>query len=279
MRSRRGFTLIELLVVIAIIAVLAAILFPIFAKARAAARKAGCSSNMVQLGKAIKMYSSDYDDTFPTNRNKYISGTSAGVAYPYVSVYCNLSHPTYVPESQPVPFRGQPQYSFNFVEGVSPYVEKLEDTSGAETIWRCPSASENSYPPAGTWAAAARVTYCMNWYICEQTESKMAESAGVMVLREMDRRVNAIARPHPSTVPTSSSVYGGGAPVYAFFDAPTAGDDSVVINLPDPKRHGDGMNVLFGDVHVKYVPLSMVTSAPYQDANMRWKIGDLFISP
>jgi prepilin-type N-terminal cleavage/methylation domain-containing protein/prepilin-type processing-associated H-X9-DG protein len=57
----RGFTLIELLVVIAIIAILAAILFPVFAQARESARKASCQSNLKQLGNAILMYSSDYD--------------------------------------------------------------------------------------------------------------------------------------------------------------------------------------------------------------------------
>jgi len=62
-RSNRGFTLIELLVVIAIIAILAAILFPVFAQARAAARKAVCLSNMKQLGIASSMYFQDYDET------------------------------------------------------------------------------------------------------------------------------------------------------------------------------------------------------------------------
>lgn len=62
-RSKKGFTLIELLVVIAIIAILAAILFPVFAKAREKARQASCLSNMKQLGLAVKMYSMDNDDT------------------------------------------------------------------------------------------------------------------------------------------------------------------------------------------------------------------------
>jgi prepilin-type N-terminal cleavage/methylation domain-containing protein/prepilin-type processing-associated H-X9-DG protein len=64
-RHTGGFTLIELLVVIAIIAILAAILFPVFAQAREKARQASCQSNLKQLGLATMMYTQDYDGTFP----------------------------------------------------------------------------------------------------------------------------------------------------------------------------------------------------------------------
>jgi prepilin-type N-terminal cleavage/methylation domain-containing protein/prepilin-type processing-associated H-X9-DG protein len=63
--KKSGFTLIELLVVIAIIAILAAILFPVFARAREKARQASCSSNLKQLALGILMYAQDYDETFP----------------------------------------------------------------------------------------------------------------------------------------------------------------------------------------------------------------------
>ena len=61
----RGFTLIELLVVIAIIAILAAILFPVFAQASEQARKTTCTSNMRQVGMALNMYVQDYDERLP----------------------------------------------------------------------------------------------------------------------------------------------------------------------------------------------------------------------
>jgi prepilin-type N-terminal cleavage/methylation domain-containing protein len=66
--KRQGFTLIELLVVIAIIAILAAILFPVFAQAREKARATACLNNMKQLGIALEVYLSDWDGAYPMNR-------------------------------------------------------------------------------------------------------------------------------------------------------------------------------------------------------------------
>jgi prepilin-type N-terminal cleavage/methylation domain-containing protein/prepilin-type processing-associated H-X9-DG protein len=65
MRRNRGFTLIELLVVIAIIAILAAILFPVFAQAREKARQTACLSALKQYGLALNMYAQDYEETYP----------------------------------------------------------------------------------------------------------------------------------------------------------------------------------------------------------------------
>ena len=83
---RRGFTLIELLVVIAIIAILAAILFPVFAKAREKARQASCLSNIKQLGLGFMQYAQDYDEMLPQDyRSAWATRYSwRAMIYPYV---------------------------------------------------------------------------------------------------------------------------------------------------------------------------------------------------
>jgi len=88
---RPGFTLIELLVVIAIIAILAAILFPVFARAREKARQASCLSNLKQLGLADQMYAQDYDERLVRrnsgancNAASRTNGLAPHALYPYV---------------------------------------------------------------------------------------------------------------------------------------------------------------------------------------------------
>lgn len=82
---RKGFTLIELLVVIAIIAILAAILFPVFARAREKARQASCQSNLKQLALATKMYMQDYDDRCPPRWHAYNTAFRIpSMIHPYV---------------------------------------------------------------------------------------------------------------------------------------------------------------------------------------------------
>ena len=85
-RLHKGFTLIELLVVIAIIAILAAILFPVFAKVREKARQTSCLSNMKQLGLGFAQYSDDYDEQTPNGYNASYPGGDGwgGELYPYI---------------------------------------------------------------------------------------------------------------------------------------------------------------------------------------------------
>jgi len=131
--SRRAFTLIELLVVIAIIAILAAILFPVFAKAREAARKTACINNMKQMGTALMMYAQDYDETMP-------SGPFA---------------------NSPAGFWGTPlwnsygwSYAFMLLD---PYIKNTQ-------VFACPSANKQMVGPA----PQINVSYGYNEYIYNQ---------------------------------------------------------------------------------------------------------------
>ena len=79
----KGFTLIELLVVIAIIAILAAILFPVFARARENARRSSCQSNLKQIGLGFAQYTQDYDERYPTISESNSAGTDTISAWDY----------------------------------------------------------------------------------------------------------------------------------------------------------------------------------------------------
>lgn len=114
MSKNKAFTLIELLVVIAIIAILAAILFPVFAQARESARTTSCLSNMKQVALGWMMYSQDYDESFPLSRRVF-SGT--------VSNGCDCDANCTVNES--------------WMEETQPYVKSYD-------LYKCPSNPNNN---------------------------------------------------------------------------------------------------------------------------------------
>lgn len=150
MRIRRAFTLIELLVVIAIIAILAAILFPVFAKAREAARKISCVSNLRQIGTGMSMYVQDYDGVFPTPD----AANLQAVGDPYGESYSG--HGSYLPGL------------VTLGDQVSPYIKSGGSGSTPGGIWACPS---DSISPLGSghWVAGQRWTsyhYRLYFIIC-----------------------------------------------------------------------------------------------------------------
>lgn len=129
----QGFTLIELLVVIAIISILAAILFPVFARARENARRASCMSNLKQIGLGIMMYLQDYDEKYPPP----IAGTWGLTG-------------TYVTQTDP----SMPGYLFTTSDGSSSghhvtWMDIIEPYIRSTQIFVCPSVSSTVYPSYG----------------------------------------------------------------------------------------------------------------------------------
>ncbi len=111
--KRRGFTLIELLVVIAIIAILAAILFPVFARAREKARQASCLSNLKQAGLAWLQYCQDYDERVPSCRVSALYSPGAFAQdFPYALLpYVKNNQVFDCPSSSYTKWGGTPSYN------------------------------------------------------------------------------------------------------------------------------------------------------------------------
>lgn len=150
--SDRGFTLIELLIVIAIIAILAAILFPVFASAREKARQTTCSSNLKQIGLAIIQYTGDYDDVMPLQASYSVAnGTDPfwnQLIYPYVksaNVYICPDNPENAGNPSGIPGTGK--YS-NYPAIYTSYA--CNSTSGAPASY--PWRTWGPFGQAGTEA-------------------------------------------------------------------------------------------------------------------------------
>jgi prepilin-type N-terminal cleavage/methylation domain-containing protein/prepilin-type processing-associated H-X9-DG protein len=144
--QRNAFTLIELLVVIAIIAILAAILFPVFAKARESARKTSCLSNIKQISLGFTMYAQDYDETLPSV--PFGDGSCVGGCWPW-TVWPNT------------PGNG---WMAAFYTPLQPYIKNTQ-------ILQCPSQNE-----IGRWYDQNGISYMYNEFMYNKNNgwSKLA---------------------------------------------------------------------------------------------------------
>jgi prepilin-type N-terminal cleavage/methylation domain-containing protein/prepilin-type processing-associated H-X9-DG protein len=169
MRTRRGFTLIELLVVIAIIAILAAILFPVFAKAREKARQTSCLSNMKQLGLGMMQYAQDYDERFPGCNGSGYSGLDLAMPVVQWPEYGTFKW-----------YGGTYGYAMGWEFVIYPYIKNSQ-------VYKCPSTD---YGDAG--CAYGIAWYCPNaagtateaLFSTSQPMGKFAKPAETLMLTE-----------------------------------------------------------------------------------------------
>jgi prepilin-type N-terminal cleavage/methylation domain-containing protein/prepilin-type processing-associated H-X9-DG protein len=235
LRRRKGFTLIELLVVIAIIAILAAILFPVFAQAREKARQASCTSNLKQIGLALRMYAQDYDE---------------------INAW-----------EWPMGGRGIYDWNHTFHETTAPYIKN-------KGVFRCPSGSQTGYvsqpDPTVGYEGGFPMDYLMNetgWSEGPYMGMGIADSA---IPYPADQIMVAEATGLMTWYTWHVSVClddGRGTPGYDSFN-PTP-DQTLTwgefCNAPGSNwpgwgtpqliqpRHNGGNNCLFADGHVKWM--------------------------
>ena len=160
MQHRSAFTLIELLVVIAIIAILAAILFPVFAQAREKARQTACESNLKQLGIAFQLYATDNDGNIPAPVTSNAGNSFSLTPATWVSgILINAA------TGQPCPNNncGAAKDRFQDVAGVYPYLkERGASGAGDDSVYGCPDGQMNHFGFVNSQTPDG-ANYVMNW--------------------------------------------------------------------------------------------------------------------
>jgi prepilin-type N-terminal cleavage/methylation domain-containing protein/prepilin-type processing-associated H-X9-DG protein len=221
---RRGFTLIELLVVIAIIAILAAILFPVFARAREKARMASCQSNLKELALGVLMYTQDYDERTP---GSYGNSSTSSSNNPGVNIPAGA-----------ITGRGGTNTYWHWADMIYPYVKN-------DQIYVCPSSgpvgynysySSNAWPMPGSHTSPG-MKLAM---IARPAEQLMLYDSG---------RVTACGRAHGYRLDSDGSrTWCYGYP--AVDEEKFAPGNQYNVNM---ERHNAGCNYSFMDGHVKWL--------------------------
>ncbi len=229
-KNKRAFTLIELLVVIAIIAILAAILFPVFARARENARRTSCLSNLKQIGLGIMQYTQDYDERYPMSY--WWSGSSA------TGIDCSTGGFSGTPCSKYYTNTGAVGGGGNWVTWMDityPYIKSNQ-------VFDCPSRTNvegpTLVPSYGFSAAFSSSAYAVNF------------NSGVAISGYKTYALAEIKRPAEIFLALDSETQ------YSINTTP-AGirqyiDDPAGIRHPTIKLHLEGINVLYADGHSKW---------------------------
>jgi prepilin-type N-terminal cleavage/methylation domain-containing protein/prepilin-type processing-associated H-X9-DG protein len=244
--TKRAFTLIELLVVIAIIAILAAILFPVFAQAREKARAISCISNCKQMGTASMMYIQDYDETFPMG-----FGYSGGwLMYNYHGVPANWRTPTALRLAA---------YPVHWANSTQVYIKNSQ-------LLACPSGPKLQLGGVADYAAPKApptpVSYSYNGYLHTYPLAGVVTPAGCPLVWEGRGKVAVVgfALTNPTLDcpdATQPCVYKGGAPIPGdnYFRTCQTGNGATgpMFNLDGTAYiHTGGMNFTMADGHAKW---------------------------
>jgi prepilin-type N-terminal cleavage/methylation domain-containing protein/prepilin-type processing-associated H-X9-DG protein len=252
-----GFTLIELLVVIAIIAILAAILFPVFAQARAKARQTACLSNMKQIGIGLMMYAQDYDETLAGNHQgaphnvQGDTGTTDGLNPP-VRNPLGFMTPESGPTSTGLVLR-------NWNRDIQPYIKNLQ-------IYTCPDTINRSAGPGGatngfretTNPQGGNGTYKLNGLISSKALAAIPAPAEIIFADEYRFKSRASqVRPCPNGTTSAD-----GRPQFNQFNHPYY-----------MEIHNEGGNQLFCDGHAKFRKKAGIKFADY-GADVIWGVAN-----
>jgi prepilin-type N-terminal cleavage/methylation domain-containing protein len=236
MKKRNAFTLIELLVVIAIIAILAAILFPVFAQAKAAAKKSVCLSNIKQMSLGMMIYSNDSDDILPSSNESAPASVTA--ACRIIIDYPGLS---WCPGDNRALGWKDPAEVQNLATEVYPYVKSLG-------LYTCPSALNVSSAIFGflTTAGAGNSSYAYNGAVSGKSTTSASTVANLIVLQGAGGTSrDAYVQPTPLPLNGSPKICNG-------IDLNWMGS-----------THNKGDNYALADGHAKFFNRTAVTFAMF----------------